>query len=161
MPFPAAETLTKETFAPILRDLERLIKHLPAQLPSPDIAHSRYRSFLSFSLDAEILDKTGCEVATLGEQLEHVFGWNARTSGDGIIPILERGVAIQALPPILTKYHERHSENNVLKKWVVDLANGAEKVFKTYGVPVRFRVLDQLDSAEPIFGHNSFQMRPL
>jgi hypothetical protein len=85
-----------------------------------------------------MLEKTGCEVATLGEQLEHVFGWKARTTGDGTIPILERGRAICALPLILRQYHVKYPENNVLKKWVVDIANGAEKVFQTCNVPVRF-----------------------
>jgi len=41
--------------------------------------------------DPDILDHTGCEVATLGEQLEGIFGRKARTSGDGVLPILERG----------------------------------------------------------------------
>ena len=75
-----------------------------------------------------MLEKTGCEVATLGEQLEHIFGWKARTTGDGTIPILERGTAICALPSILRQYHVKYPENNVLKKWVVDIAHGAEKV---------------------------------
>jgi hypothetical protein len=63
-------------------------------------------------------------------------GRKARTLGDSIIPILERGKAIHALHSILKNYHEKYPENNVLKKWVIDVATGAEKAFQTYGVPV-------------------------
>jgi len=52
-----------------------LLSNLPAQLPSTDGPSSQYGAFLSFDLDTDILDKTGDEVATLGEQLEHIFGW--------------------------------------------------------------------------------------
>jgi hypothetical protein len=69
--------------------------------------------------------------------LRGVFGWNAQTSGDGIIPILERGKAICALHPILKEYHERFPDNNVLKKWVLDVIASAEKAFTTCGVAVR------------------------
>ena len=39
-------------------------------------------------------------MATLGEQLKGFFGWKTRTSGDGVIPILERRNAIRKLHPI-------------------------------------------------------------
>jgi hypothetical protein len=87
-------------------------------------------------LDQDILEKTGDEVATLGEQLEHIFGWKTRTTGDGVIPILERGKAICALHPILKQYFEKYPDNNVLKKWIIDIALGAEKAFATHQVPV-------------------------
>jgi hypothetical protein len=93
---------------------------------------------LNFSLDKDILEKTGDEVATLGEQLEHVFGWQLRTTGDGVIPIVEHGPAICALHPILEEYSAKYPNNNVLKKWIVDIAIGAEKAFKIYDVLVRF-----------------------
>ena len=72
------------------------------------------------------------EVATLGEQLEQIFGWKTHTSVDGIIPILEWGKAICAVHPLLKKYHKRYPENNVLKKWVIDITAGVEKVFTKY-----------------------------
>ena len=106
-------------------------------LPTADGPDSRYGAFLSFALDPEILEKTGDEVATLGEQLESIFGWKVRTSGDGIIPILEWGKAICALQHLLKKYHEKYPENNVLKKWVIDITAGAEKVFALYEIAVR------------------------
>jgi len=69
-------------------------------------------------------------VATLGEQLVYIFGWKACTLDDGIIQILKCRKAIHALHSILKNYHEKYPENNMLKKWVIDVATGAEKVFK-------------------------------
>ena len=34
-----------------------------------------------FSLDPDVPEKTGCEVAALSEHLKAVFGWQARTTG--------------------------------------------------------------------------------
>jgi hypothetical protein len=132
----AAHTVSGKEFVNVLDKLNFLLANLPAQLPLVDGYDSKYCSFLSFTLDHDILEKTGDEVATLGEQLESVFGWKARTSGDGIIPILERGKAICALHGILKRYHEKYPTNNVLKKWVFDITAGAEKVYEMYGVPV-------------------------
>jgi hypothetical protein len=123
-------------FASVLTRLDWLLANLPTQLPRKDGAESRYQAFLSFGLDPDILEKTGDEVATLGEQLEGVFGWKTRTSGDGVIPILERGNAIRKLHPILKQYHEKYPNNNVLKKWIHDVIKGAEKVYNTHNVPV-------------------------
>jgi hypothetical protein len=116
-----------------------LINHLPDQLPEKKNSESKYAGFLSFALDPDILERTGCEVATLGEQMERVFGWKARTEGDGIIPIDERGPALAALVDILEEFFERHSANNVLKKWIVGILKGLEKVFALHGTQVRFR----------------------
>jgi hypothetical protein len=53
-----------------------------------------------------------------------------------IIPIEERGKAICALYSILADFYTRFPDNNVLKKWIIDVTLGAEKVYKTYNVPV-------------------------
>jgi hypothetical protein len=85
MPFPPAEKVSQNEFAEILSRLDFLLANLPTQLPSGDGPESQYRDFLSFGLDSDILEKTGDEVATLGEQLEYIFGWNvlrAVQSGD-------------------------------------------------------------------------------
>jgi hypothetical protein len=50
-----------------------------------------------------------------------------------MIPILERGNAIHALHPLFTEYYKKYPDNNVLKKWVIGVTAGAEKVFATYG----------------------------
>ena len=56
----------------ILAQLKRLLTNLPSELPLRDAfnSESKYSTFFNFDLDPEILDKTGDEVATLGEQLE-------------------------------------------------------------------------------------------
>ncbi|KAG1887116.1 hypothetical protein F4604DRAFT_1233114 [Suillus subluteus] len=129
-----SESLTSQEFVDVLDKLNILLTNLPSQLPlANDYYDSQYCSFLSFPLDPDILEKTGDEVATLGEQLESVFGWKARTSGDSIIPILERGKAICALHGILKLYYEKYPTNDVLKKWVNDITAGAEKVYEKYG----------------------------
>ena len=91
MALTSTEIISREGFITALARLDHLLANLPAQLPSGDGSASRYGSFLSFTLDPDTLEKTGDEVATLGEQLEGIFGWRTRTSGDGIIPIVERG----------------------------------------------------------------------
>jgi hypothetical protein len=92
---------------------------------------------LDFSLDPELMERTGCEVSTLSEQLKRVFGWAARTTGDGIIPIVERGAAICALHDVFSAFFTKYPDNNVLKKWIIDVMVGAEKVYKTYNIEVR------------------------
>src|SRR6266550_1855868 len=136
--YPPAEQISDLQFISVMAQLRTLLQNLPIQLPvaSPNDPTSKYNAFLNFSLDPDIQEKTGCEVATLGEQLERVFGWKARTTGDGIIPIIERGTAICALSNIFEDFYARNPKNNVLKKWVLDFAIGAEKVYEKYGVQV-------------------------
>jgi len=43
------------------------------------------------------MEKTECEVATLSEMLKKVFGWSARTTGDGIVDFTEQGPAAHNL----------------------------------------------------------------
>jgi hypothetical protein len=143
MPYPPPEKASREEVTRILAKLKVLLANLPSLLPLGDGFDSKYNAFLAFSLDDDILEKTGDEVATLGEQLEHVFGWRSRTTGDGIIPIKERGEAICALHPILAEYYTKFPNNNVLKKWIIDVTLGAEKVFETYCVPVRDLISNQ------------------
>jgi hypothetical protein len=136
MPFTPAEKISQGEFTKVLETLKLYLDNLPNQLPLVNSSISRYASFLSFNLDPDLLDHTGCEVATLGEQLEGIFGLEACTSGDGVLPILERGAAICAVHPLLQLYHKKFPENNVLKKWVIDIAEGAEKAFAIHGVAV-------------------------
>jgi hypothetical protein len=53
-----------------------------------------------------------------------------------MITILEQGKAICMLHHLLEKYYEKYLENNVLKKCVIDIAAGAEKVFTVYKTAV-------------------------
>jgi hypothetical protein len=107
-----------------------LINHLPEQLPEKKNSELKYAGFLLFTLDPDILERTGCDVATLGKQLERIFGWKVRTKGDGIIPINERGPALAALVDILEEFFEHHSANNVLKKWIVEILKGRRLRFR-------------------------------
>ena len=88
--------------------------------------------FINFHLNEEVLDKTGDEVSTLGEQLECIFGWKVHTSGDGTLPILEHGKLIEALHGIFSTFYQKFPENNTLKKWVIDVCIVLEKVYKQY-----------------------------
>lgn len=88
MPYPAPELISPQELDQVLKRLQHFLKHLPSQLPLPNSpTDSRYSLFLNFALDPNLLEKTGDEICTLGEQLEHVFGWQSQTTGDGILPI--------------------------------------------------------------------------
>src|ERR1700690_1050277 len=70
---------------------------------------SKFQEFLPpFVLDADYFEKTEDEIATLGEQLECAFGWKARTSDAGILPIQESGPAICAVHTVLEHYHHKY-----------------------------------------------------
>jgi hypothetical protein len=137
MPYSSPKTLSHKEFSVILAKLKVLLDNLPVQLPLKNPAESQYASLISFVLDPDILEKTGDEIATLGEQLEQVFGWRSRTTVDGIIPIIERGDALCALHPLLETFYIKYPGNNVLKKWVIDVVTRAEKIYLTYGCEVR------------------------
>jgi len=132
MGYPEPTTITNDEFWSILDKLGLLLRDIPKELPDGGTTSTHYGTFINFHLDEELLDKTGDEVSTLGEQLERVFGWKARTSGDGTLPILERGKSIQALHGIFSTFYQKFPENNVLKKWVIDVCIGLEKVYEQY-----------------------------
>ncbi|KAI0643457.1 ribonuclease H-like domain-containing protein [Trametes meyenii] len=123
-----------EDFGAFLSRLRLLLdpQNLPTQLPLRDGYESKYAVFLNFELDPEILEKTEGEVATVSEQFKGVFGWQARTTGDGIIPIEERGSALSAVVDVLRRYHEKHPQDAVLQKWAYDLGTAAEHVYSMY-----------------------------
>jgi len=78
-------------------------------------------------------------ITDVSEHLKVVFGWQARTTGDGIVPFTERGGSVCAMYPVLVDFWKRNSDNSVLKKWILDIIQGAEKVYTLYGTPVRIR----------------------
>jgi hypothetical protein len=103
-------------------------------------AESAFATFLSFRIDPYILELTGCEVSALSEQLKKVFGWNARTTGDGIVSITERGDTVCAMHKVFKDFWERHPENNVLRKWIFDVLKGVEKAYELHNMAVRCSV---------------------
>lgn len=130
----------------VLDRLKLLLDHLPRQLPIKT-ANSAFSSFLFFKVDPDLLEKTGCEVSALSEQLKVIFGWKAQTTGDGIVSIEERGDAVCAMHKVFAEFWDRHPQNNVLRKWIFDVLKGVEKAYNIHNVAVRYRVLFGLTSS--------------
>ena len=98
--YPAPEALSREDLGLILNKLRLLLDNLPKQLPSKPINGpdaSRYASLIGFQPDDELVEMTGSKAGALNMHLERVFGHAARSTGDGILPILERGPPICAI----------------------------------------------------------------
>jgi len=134
--YPAPETLSRDEFQPYLIKLRLLFDNLPGQLPSKDITESAYASFVNFEPDEDVVELTGSKVGALNMHLERTFGFKARSEGDGVVPIIERGSSICMLHGILEKYCQEYPDDNILKKWVLDLVKAAEKVYTMYGIAV-------------------------
>lgn len=128
-------------FAAYLARLRSLLDpgNLPISLPLRNKStESIYGAFLHFTIDPDILEKTGDEVGAFSEQLKAIFGWKTRSSGDGIIPIKERGRALSAAVDVLSQFHEKHPNNAVIEKWGFDIGKGVERVYQIYGHEVRW-----------------------
>ena len=136
MNLPKPYQASKEQITHTLNYLHGLLINLHKGLP----IGSKYNAFKSFRLDPDLLDKTGDEVAAMGEQLESVFGWSTQTTGDGILNISQQGTGIQAIQPILAEFFAKYPENAVLKKWIIDMTRGAEKTFTNHGLDVSCNV---------------------
>jgi hypothetical protein len=126
-------------FAAYLARLHSLLDpgNLPVNLPlCNESTESVYGNFLHFAIDPDLLEKTGDEVGAFNEQLKAIFGWKTRTTGDGIIPIKERGRALSAAVDVLSRFHKKHPNNAVIQKWGFDIGQGVEKVYKIHGCEV-------------------------
>ncbi|KAE9404501.1 hypothetical protein BT96DRAFT_989317 [Gymnopus androsaceus JB14] len=71
--------------------LRLLSNSLPAALPTPQKEEIPKYPFKTFRPDPAFLQRTGSEVGAINETMKNIFGWKTRTTGDGIIPIEERG----------------------------------------------------------------------
>ena len=94
-------------FAAYLAHLRLLLDpgNLPVSLPLHNKAlGSIYGTFLHFTIDPDILEKTGDEVGAFSEQFKAIFRWKTRSMGDGIIPIKERGRALSAAVDVLSQF---------------------------------------------------------
>ena len=112
--------------------------NLPVSLPLHNKAtESIYGAFLHFTIDPDILEKTGDEVGVFSEQLKGIFGWKTRSTGDGIIPIKERGRALSTAVDVLSRFHDKHPNNAVIEKWGFDIGKGVEKVYQIHEHEVR------------------------
>ena len=142
--YPAPETLSHKDLGPILDKLRLLLENLPNQLPSKSVSGpdpSRYASLVGFQPDDEHLEMTESRAGALNMHLEHLFGHAARSTGEGVIPILERSPAVCAIYDLLKEYCAEFPNDKKLKKWVIDVAMGAEKVYNTHQVTVS-RIFD-------------------
>jgi hypothetical protein len=71
--------------------------NLPVALPNNEATKSIYGAFLHFTIDPDILEKTGDEVGAFSKQMKAIFRWKTRSTGDGIIPIKEHQEKIHLL----------------------------------------------------------------
>jgi len=135
MPFAPPETLPDAEFDIILTRVALWITKLPKELPHRTEANTAFKEFLApFHPDPDYLEKTGCECAAIGEQLERVFGYQTRSSG--LLTIQEQGPGLVAVHAVLLEYYHKHPSNMVHKKWIVDIANAVERIFMLHEVPV-------------------------
>ncbi|TFY64064.1 hypothetical protein EVG20_g6072 [Dentipellis fragilis] len=119
----------------LLHELRELLNHLPDELPLPN-GNSRYQAFLSFGLDTDLMDKIGDEVGVVSDQFKGVFGWKTHTTGDGIRAIEECSKPICAVVDVLARFLKVHPGDAVLRKWALDIADGARKQYRIYGKAV-------------------------
>ncbi len=94
-----------------------LVDHLPQQVPLKTPDESAFSDFFadSFVPDQEHLEMSGDVCSTISEHLKRVFGWQARTTEDGLIPKLERGPGLKAVHRVLLEYHQQHPNNDLMR----------------------------------------------
>ncbi|KAJ6607061.1 ribonuclease H-like domain-containing protein [Mycena sp. CBHHK59/15] len=136
MPYPPAETISDDEFEKALDMLGQLLFNLPSALPLKDHGESAFAAFSEspFCLDAKYFTLTESEVATISEMLKKSFGWDARSTGDGIVDITERGPGICSVHRVLSEFCVKYPRDNVLRKWVLDIVAGAEKIYGQFNV---------------------------
>ena len=139
--YPAPETLSHKDLGPILDKLRLLLENLPNQLPSKSVSKPiplDMRRWLAFSPMMNILKwrevELGHSTCILSIYLDMLQDLQV------MVPILERGPAI-SIYDLLEEYRAEFPNDNMLKKWVIDVAMGAEKVYNTHQVTVS-RIFD-------------------
>jgi hypothetical protein len=103
-----------EEFQPILTKLKLLLDNLPTELPLRSGSETIYAIFSNFSLNPALREDTGCEVSALSKQLKRVFGWQARSTGDKIIDIVEQGPGIYAIHGVFSNLTREARMDDVL-----------------------------------------------
>ncbi|KIL70563.1 hypothetical protein M378DRAFT_155496 [Amanita muscaria Koide BX008] len=79
--YPDAENCSHDEMKIILQRIKLLLDNFPDQLPEKSAPESKFADFLNFTLDPDLLEKTGSEVSALSEHLKRVFGPMTRVSG--------------------------------------------------------------------------------
>ncbi|EPS96166.1 hypothetical protein FOMPIDRAFT_61824 [Fomitopsis schrenkii] len=137
------EALANGSFASVLTRLRILLAptNLPTALPLRTHADGKYGSFINFQLDQDLFERTESEPGTVNEQFKGIFGWKTRTTGSGIIPLIERSDGLLAFVDVLSRYHAKYPSDEVLMKWGYDILAAAEQVYRQHGLPVRRRLV--------------------
>lgn len=135
MPSNVQNSVTKR-----LAELKLILENLPLTLPDPGPFSERF-PFLNYQVppDSEDLAEIGSIPGVINCALEVAFGWDARSKGDGILPILERGPGVCSLVDVLKLYQsscDNPESDAILTKWVDDIRAGAEKAYKLAGISV-------------------------
>lgn len=126
---PVSLLLKSLTVSEQLDELQFILENLPHTLPCPQFSHTY--PFDGFQLNDEDVEDYG-PCGSINRALELTFGFEARTTGDGILPITERGPGVCALVDVLRLY-QAHSgapdSDGILLKWIRDICNGAAKAY--------------------------------
>ncbi|KAF9499949.1 hypothetical protein BDN71DRAFT_1440963 [Pleurotus eryngii] len=68
--------------------------------------------------------------------MKDIFGWQSRSTNNGVVPILERGSMVLAMVPAFRNFLAQHPNDNVVKKWIIDVAIGAEAIYQRNGIGI-------------------------
>ncbi|KAF9549383.1 hypothetical protein CPC08DRAFT_729358 [Agrocybe pediades] len=137
--YPPPQSIPQEEMLLYLSKLCLPLQHLPSALPEKPLSgpdSSIYAIFPNYQPNPEAVEMTGTPGGVLNMFLEHFFGFRARITGDGILPIVERGPAVCAIHDVLLKHYTEAPDDNVLKKWIIDLLQGAGKAYITHEAPL-------------------------
>lgn len=135
IPAMATPSSTGSSALTKLTELRQLLRDLPASLPIP--AQMSY-PFVNYSPPDDLVELYGDIPSAINNTLETTFGFKARSEGDGILTITERGPGICAVVDVLELYQRsvRNPEDAILTKWIDDLRAGVEKAYRSAGVEV-------------------------
>ena len=141
LPIPPARTMSTKSndvsFETVLTEPHYLLLGIPPEPNLPFMENSQdshYACFLNFSLESDLMEKIKDGVGVFSEQFKSVFGWQTRLTGDGIILIVEHGLAICAVVDVLQKYHDQYPSNEVIMKWGRDVLRGVRQIYTKKGL---------------------------
>ncbi|KAI0643696.1 ribonuclease H-like domain-containing protein [Trametes meyenii] len=110
--------------------LRLILENLPDSLQ--DVEKSDQFPFIGFVPDPIEVEEYGSIPSAINHALEISLGWKSRSTGDGIIPINERGKGVCSLVDVLKLWASNcpsPDSDGVLLKWITDIRAGAEKAY--------------------------------
>ncbi|KAJ2994662.1 hypothetical protein NUW54_g7512 [Trametes sanguinea] len=120
------------TLSERLSQLEYALQNLPESLPAPEYS-DRFHFGPNYRPDEDDINLIGTVPGAINRALEVAFGFGARTEGDGILPITERGAGICGLVDALRLYRDTcpaPERDTILAKWIDDIWSGAKKAYE-------------------------------